>query len=262
MPDFPAYKRITLPRAYLAGFAGTEQLISIDSTRGPIRVKYAGSTTDNVFGVTAGTGAAPAGKPFYLVTSGAEGRLDSQSTSTTGYGGGRGSNDTSDEMNYAVYGSAVAGQLFTGVDLARSANLITNATGGLVIGTFAARAVYLGANSLVCATISATSAYLLMSRRFQEKQGANVESAATIAIGDDGNVVIVSGSTTVDTISRTGWQDGSVICIEVDDVFDITDAGNIQLDGNVTFSMSAGDTLTLRALDGGTNWREVSRSVR
>ena len=261
---FAAYIPATLPQDYLNGAAGTEQLVDVDATRGPIRVGRSGSTTTNVFGVTAGVGTAPAGKPLYLCTSGAEGRIDASSILGTGYGGLRGANDAADEFSAAVYGTTVAGSLFTGVGggiaLARSANFISNAVGGVVIGTFTARAVYVGANAIVTYSLDATLAHLLMERRLCEREGASVASAATTTLGADGNQFPISGTTTINTITITNWPAGSKPRLRLTDAVPLAHAvGNLRLAASLNFTGANGDRIGFQS-DGTLLW-EIWRTV-
>jgi len=47
-------------------------------------------------------------------------------------------------------------------------------------------------------------------RRIQGRQGADIASASSIAFGD-GNFFAITGTTTITTISTSGWSDGSVV---------------------------------------------------
>lgn len=49
--------------------------------------------------------------------------------------------------------------------------------------------------------------------RHQQGKGATVASAATITLGNDGNVFVLSGTTPVTAITTTGWQSGSIIVL-------------------------------------------------
>jgi hypothetical protein len=54
---------------------------------------------------------------------------------------------------------------------------------------------------------------LLHNTRHQQKAGAAVASATTITLGNDGNVFPITGTTTITTITTTGWQAGSRITL-------------------------------------------------
>lgn len=81
-------------------------------------------------------------------------------------------------------------------------------------------------------------------------------SAATVTL-PAGNFVIISGTTSVDTITATN-NSGRLVIIQFISILTMNDAtGNLRLAGN--FTTKSGDTLTL--ICDGTNWFEVSRSV-
>lgn len=101
-------------------------------------------------------------------------------------------------------------------------------------------------------------------------QGADVASANNLALGSDGNVFEITGTTQINLISNVGWQNGSKITLlftstptvkhnQTTSSTDIT----IQLAGAADFAATAGDTLTLVLSEiGGTQaWREIGRAV-
>lgn len=107
-------------------------------------------------------------------------------------------------------------------------------------------------------------------RRLQAKQGADVSSAGNLTLGNDGNVFEITGTTTINLIANTNWQNGAVIRLVFASTPTVTNnAGtsgsniNILLAGGANFSATANDILTLMLCEiGGTqNWVEVSRSV-
>ena len=83
-----------------------------------------------------------------------------------------------------------------------------------------------------------------------------VASASTITIPNV-QVVSISGTTNIDTITATG-RAGQVVTLRFGGVLTVNDGtGNLLLAGN--FTTSANDTLTLACT--GTAWEEVARSV-
>lgn len=102
------------------------------------------------------------------------------------------------------------------------------------------------------------------SARLQETQGSSVASGANITVGD-GNIFLVTGTTTIDTMTSTGWQFGSRVTLYFNSNITInnaTAADAFQLDGGVAFATTSGASLTV-VLINSTNdhWREVSRTV-
>lgn len=51
--------------------------------------------------------------------------------------------------------------------------------------------------------------------RFEETKGAAVASAGTVTLGTDGNYFLITGATTINGITTSGWQAGSRIFIEL-----------------------------------------------
>jgi hypothetical protein len=83
-----------------------------------------------------------------------------------------------------------------------------------------------------------------------------VASAASIVLPQDSDIVAISGTTGITSISATG-QTGRTVSLQFADVVTVTDGSNLKLAGN--FTTSADDTLTLTC--DGTNWYEVARSA-
>ena len=102
-------------------------------------------------------------------------------------------------------------------------------------------------------------------------QGADVASTTNLVLGTDGNVFELTGTTKVDLITNTGWQEGSQIILIANESVIIdhgttTSGANITilLDGSGDFSMTADDTLTLLLCSttaNGQAWRETGRAV-
>jgi hypothetical protein len=99
--------------------------------------------------------------------------------------------------------------------------------------------------------------------RIQGSKGADVASANAMTLGIDGNYFDITGTTTINTISGTGWSAGSIITMQFDSTPTVTHAaggsGQMFLTGAGNFSATAGDTLTL--ICEGTAWREIARAV-
>ena len=85
-------------------------------------------------------------------------------------------------------------------------------------------------------------------------KGADVASAATTTLGDDGSFFDITGTTTITSI--TAKAAGKIVYLQFDGVLTVTDGSNLKLDGN--FVTAAGSVLTL--ISDGTNWWEVARS--
>ena len=106
----------------------------------------------------------------------------------------------------------------------------------------------------------------ILNGRFQQKKGANIASTSNITFGDDGNIFIITGTTTVQTISSVNWQAGSVITLIFQSTAGVKHgAGNsgnnkqILLNGSTDLPGAANNTLQL--VYDGTQWQELSRKT-
>jgi hypothetical protein len=96
-------------------------------------------------------------------------------------------------------------------------------------------------------------------------QGANVASAGNVTLGGDGNVFIITGTTTINCIDTAGWTAGSFVVLEFSGALTITDNSgacsgtNKAINIGAAYTTSADDTLAI--MYDGTNWKEFGRSV-
>lgn len=106
--------------------------------------------------------------------------------------------------------------------------------------------------------------------RMLQNQGADVASANDLTLGSDGNVFEITGTTQINAITTSGWQNGSRITLlfTANPTVKHNTAGGagtavMLLAGAVDFTATAGDTLTLILSEiGGTQaWREAGRAV-
>lgn len=104
----------------------------------------------------------------------------------------------------------------------------------------------------------------VLNGRFQEKKGADVASASAVTFGDDGNVFIITGTTTIQQINSTNWQAGSIIILVFQSTAGVKHAAGsagankeILLNGSTDLIGAANNVLQL--VFDGTQWQEVSR---
>ena len=106
--------------------------------------------------------------------------------------------------------------------------------------------------------------------RVLKTQGADVASANDLTLGADGNVFEITGTTQVNAITTSGWQNGTQIVLlftSTPTVKHNTAGGAgtavMLLAGAADFAATAGDTLTLMLSEiGGTQaWRELARAA-
>lgn len=102
-------------------------------------------------------------------------------------------------------------------------------------------------------------------KRAQGNKGSDIVSAGTITL-TQGNLVVITGTTTINYITTTGWKPGSMICLEFI-AGPITlnhntssvpaNTAALFLNSNSNFSFKAGSVLTV--IYDGTYWREIAR---
>ena len=106
---------------------------------------------------------------------------------------------------------------------------------------------------------------LMISVRLQQAKGADVASADEITLGDDGNYFDITGTTTINHIDNTNWQEGSTIVLHFDASVTVTHnastpsgtEASILLNGSVNLSAVAGNTLML--IYNGVEFEEITR---
>jgi len=86
-------------------------------------------------------------------------------------------------------------------------------------------------------------------------KGADVASATTTTLGNDGDTFDITGTTSITSV--TIKPVGTVVKLQFDGILTFTDGSNLKLAGN--FVTTAGDTIMLYS--DGTNWIELARSV-
>jgi hypothetical protein len=97
--------------------------------------------------------------------------------------------------------------------------------------------------------------------RFRFIQGADVASANTLTLGDDGNYFVITGVTTINGITTANWQAGSTVLLRFSGVLQITNASGAPGGGAVAILTHTGANVTTAANDiipfvyDGTNWR-------
>ena len=125
-----------------------------------------------------------------------------------------------------------------------------------------------GINStLTGLTFKGTDGSLRSSRRIETAKGTNIVAANDLTLGGDGNVFTITGNTTINAITTTDWQAGSVIRL----IFTGTptvkhntaggaNTATMKLAAGVDFVVAKNPTVLTLVYDG-TNWLEVSRSA-
>lgn len=103
--------------------------------------------------------------------------------------------------------------------------------------------------------------------RILNSQGADVASANTLTLGYDGNSFVVTGTTSINYITTTGWTDGSRITLHFEGSVTLNDntgtvpanTAAMRLDA-ATVNMTAGDNITFELITIGVDryWREVA----
>ena len=114
-------------------------------------------------------------------------------------------------------------------------------------------------------TLTNTFAELILTGRLQLDKGVDVASPAggILTLGTDGNVFDITGTNTINEITPTSWQAGSIIDLQFDGVLTVTNnsggTNDILLADGANFTTAVGDVLTL--FFNGADWQEVARST-
>ena len=91
----------------------------------------------------------------------------------------------------------------------------------------------------------------------QGRKGADIASASTITLGDDGDYFHITGTTTITGLSTRG--EGAIVTLEFDSTPSLTHNGtSFILPHGTSGQVMAGSVWTFRS-EGGGNWRAVSK---
>src|SRR5262245_50826930 len=103
-------------------------------------------------------------------------------------------------------------------------------------------------------------------KRVEWAKGANLVSSSVLTLGDDGNVFALTGSSSIDVITTSNWQPGSVIILILTGGMQLTNnsggpanTAKMLLSGGIHFNSTDPATITL--VFDGVAWQEVCRSV-
>lgn len=170
------------------------------------------------------------------------------------------------EIDIHQYGSATAGTVM-GETVAGLSSIesFPSASNGLHIGVNGDTFIGFTTNSVRRFTLNSTRA--LFAQRINANKGADVASAGTITLGAGGNAFDITGTTTIDYLTTTNWQNGSMVVLQFDASVTVNhNTGSVPantkpflLAGAANFAATAGDTLTLFLHEDG--WREMARAV-
>lgn len=115
-------------------------------------------------------------------------------------------------------------------------------------------------------TIDPTSCGVVWSGRVNPAQGADVSSATTITLGNDGNFFNITGTTTLVGIAIAGWTAGAVIYLKTTGSQTWTNNGSpgagygkLLLVGAANVSMTANDLMIL--VFNGTDWEQAAPTL-
>lgn len=149
-----------------------------------------------------------------------------------------------------------ASQLFTQPSLSSPTITTPTITSPTITGTVAGGATF----------TNPTLAGALMTGRLQRRMGAGVTAANNLTLGTDGDSFQISGTTQINLISETGWQNGSDLTLYFFSSVTVKNgqvaSGSfdpIMLSNSTDFSAITGSTLTLKLFGG--FWIEIGRKV-
>jgi hypothetical protein len=115
--------------------------------------------------------------------------------------------------------------------------------------------------------VSYSRAKTTVKNRLCLSKGADIASATTITLGNDGNMFDITGTTTTTYITTTDWPPGSIIVLQFDGSVTVTHAGGapaatsaaLALASASNLSATANDTLTL--IYDGVVWRQIAKTA-
>jgi len=183
-------------------------------------------------------------------------------------------------VEYPVVGGGNTYTLPTAVGITGRQYVVSNSgTGVLTLATTSSQtfdnvtgvptSLIIPAKSSITVNSNGTG-WLVSSNYIKTSQGADVASANNLSLNAGGSAFYITGTTTINLISNTGWQDGAEITLVFEGSLTVTNNSgtsgsnmNILLAGGANFSATANDVLKLVSITtGGTRqWLEVSRSV-
>lgn len=104
-----------------------------------------------------------------------------------------------------------------------------------------------------------------------DRQGTDIASTTNLTLSLTGSCFEITGTTTIDLISITGWQNGSLVSLIFNEALTVrhgiaTSGSNVTiiLAGSANFLTSGNDSLTLRLVETTANgqvWLEMARTV-
>jgi len=101
-------------------------------------------------------------------------------------------------------------------------------------------------------------------KRSQGNKGPDITSSSTLTLSN-GNLFAITGTTTINYITTTGWKQGSIICLDFHSNITVnhnssspaSTSAALYLNNSGLFSFKSGSTLTLIYDDN--YWREIGR---
>lgn len=126
-----------------------------------------------------------------------------------------------------------------------------NLKAGGITNTAISATAAIASTKLNLATVSQVVA--MSASTFKEAQGANVASATTTTLGEDGNFFFITGTTTITSI--TAKAAGTLVALKFNGILTLTNGSNLKLVAD--YVTVAGDVILLQS--DGTNWWEISR---
>lgn len=140
-----------------------------------------------------------------------------------------------------------------------------NSGNGLIYnaGTFS---VWMGSAQTMqftTSTITSAKSHTFTARQLQS-QGASIASATTVTLGADGNVFPISGTTTINGITTSGWSLGAVVYLKFAGILTLTHNSGAPGGGAVAIKTTTAANVTTAAnsiamlIFDGTFWVQVA----
>ncbi len=111
---------------------------------------------------------------------------------------------------------------------------------------------------------AATGVVAIVTSRHELTKGVDVVSANNMVLGSDGNTFTITGTTTINTISATNWQAGSMITLIFSGILTVSNnaagtGASIFLAGSLPLATATNTILGL--IYDGTQWQETYRKA-
>lgn len=235
------------------------------------------TTSPDEFGIihtTSGTAAAGFGETSYVELESAGGTTRRVMTDVTSLVTATDAAESSSRVINTMIGGALGATAGFAEYVTRPAIFVGPIADGNMLRSIASGQMTINSGGtaafLLQTSIVTSSIRHLFAGRAEEAHGAAIASASTLTLGADGNYFHITGTTTINYLTTTSWQNGSRIDLYFNSAAcTVTNnAGSVpgstfafELAGAVNITTTAGMKVTLRMDSTQSKWVEISRSA-